>query len=55
MKSHGAPSFRRDVERLFWHEVGRGLTSEDAALTVGVSQAAGSTVVPGTWRHAADL
>lgn len=27
---------------MFWHEVGRGLTSEDAALAVGVSQAAGS-------------
>ncbi|WP_420867563.1 IS30 family transposase [Amycolatopsis rubida] len=26
---------------MFWHEVGRGLTSEDAAVAVGVSQAAG--------------
>lgn len=42
MKSPGAPSLRRDVERLFWREIGRGLTSEDAALAVGVSQAAGS-------------
>ena len=42
MKSPGAPSLRRDVERLFWREIARGLTSEDAANAVGVSQAAGS-------------
>lgn len=42
MKSPGAPSLRRDVERLFWHEIGKGLTSEDAAIAVGASQAAGS-------------
>ncbi len=42
MKSPGAPALRRDVERLFWREIARGLTSEDAALAVGVSQAAGS-------------
>jgi IS30 family transposase len=42
MKSPGAPSLRRDVERLFWHEIAKGLTSEDAALAVGASQAAGS-------------
>jgi IS30 family transposase len=41
MKSPGAPALRRDVERLFWCEIGRGLTSEDAAAAVGVSQAAG--------------
>jgi hypothetical protein len=27
---------------LFWREIARGLTSEDAALAVGVSQAVGS-------------
>lgn len=27
---------------LFWHEITRGLTSEDAAIAVGASQAAGS-------------
>jgi len=42
MKSPGKPSLRRDVERLFWHEIARGLSSEDAALAVGASQAAGS-------------
>jgi IS30 family transposase len=42
MKSPGAPALRRDVERLFWCEIAKGLTSEDAALAVGVSQATGS-------------
>ena len=42
MKSPGAPSLRREVERGFWREIGKGLTSEDAAVAVGVSQAAGS-------------
>ena len=42
MKSPGAPSLRRDVERLFWHEIANGLTSEDAAIAVGASGAAGS-------------
>ena len=42
MKSPGAPSLRRDVERLFWREIVKGLTSEGAALAVGASQAAGS-------------
>src|ERR671910_67151 len=42
MKSPGAPSLRRDVERLFWREIAKGLTSEDAAVAVGASQAAGS-------------
>lgn len=42
MKSPRKPSLRRDVERLFWHEIAKGLTSEEAALAVGASQAAGS-------------
>lgn len=42
MKSPGKPSLRRDVERLFWREVAKGLSSEDAAAAVGVSQAAGT-------------
>ena len=42
MKSPGAPSLRREVEKQFWGEIGRGVTSEDAAVAVGVSQAAGS-------------
>jgi IS30 family transposase len=41
MKSPGAPALRRDVERLFWCEIARGLSSEEAAVAVGVSQAAG--------------
>jgi IS30 family transposase len=42
MKSPGAPSLRRDVERLFWHGIAKGLSSEEAAFGVGASQAAGS-------------
>ncbi|MDI6106084.1 IS30 family transposase [Actinoplanes sp. NEAU-A12] len=42
MKSPGAPALRREVERLFWREIRKGLTCEDAANAVGVSQAAGA-------------
>lgn len=42
MKSPGHPSHRRDVEREFWREIAKGLSSEDAAEAVGVSQALGS-------------
>ena len=42
MKSPGKPSLRRDVERLFWHEIAKGRSSEEAASVVGASQAAGS-------------
>src|SRR4051794_28768159 len=42
MKSPGAPSHRSEVERLFWDEIARGLTSEHAAAAVGVSSAAGA-------------
>ena len=42
MKSPGHPTHRRDVERLFWREIAKGSTSEDAALAVGGSSAAGS-------------
>jgi len=42
LKSPGAPSLRRDVERRFWREIVKGLSSEDAALVVGASSAAGS-------------
>ena len=41
MKSPGAPSLRRDVERAFWRRIAEGLSSEEAALAVGASQAAG--------------
>ena len=40
MKSPGMPSLRRDVERQFWCEIAKGLTSEDAALAVGASRSA---------------
>jgi IS30 family transposase len=42
MKSPGKPSLRRDVERAFWRRIAEGLSSDDAAQSVGVSQAAGS-------------
>ena len=41
MKSPGKPSHRREVERWFWTEIAKGLSSEDAAQAVGVSSAAG--------------
>lgn len=31
MKSPGAPSLRREVEREFWREIAKGLLSEEAA------------------------
>jgi IS30 family transposase len=42
MKSPGAPALRREVEREFWREIAKGVTSEEAAAAVGVSRAAGS-------------
>ncbi len=42
MRSPGAPSHRREVERLFWREIAKGLLAEEAAHAVGVSQAVGS-------------
>ncbi|WP_167552442.1 IS30 family transposase [Cryobacterium flavum] len=42
MKSPGAPSHRREIERAFWVEIARGLSSENAATAVGVSQAVGA-------------
>jgi len=42
MKSPGAPAHRREVEREFWREIGKGLTAEEAALAVGASQAVGA-------------
>lgn len=42
MKSPGKPSLRCDVERLFWREIAKGLTSEEAAIAVGASQATDS-------------
>lgn len=42
MKSPGHPTHRREVERLFWFEIAKGLSSEEAAIAVGASSAAGS-------------
>ena len=42
MKSPGHPTHPREVERLFWRDIAKGLSSTDAALAVGASQAAGS-------------
>jgi IS30 family transposase len=42
MKSPGAPSHRREVEREFWREIAKGLLPEEAAGAVGVSQAVGA-------------
>jgi hypothetical protein len=42
MKSPGAPALRREAERLFWREIASGLGSEDAAVAVGASPAAGT-------------
>ncbi|WP_423918849.1 IS30 family transposase [Candidatus Poriferisodalis sp.] len=42
MRSPGRPPIRRDVERAFWCEIAKGLTSEDAAVACGVSGPVGS-------------
>src|SRR5829696_7271212 len=42
MRSPGAPSHRREVEREFWREIAQGLLPEEAAHAVGASQAVGS-------------
>ena len=42
MRSPGRPPIRRDVERAFWVKIASGMSSEDAAVACGVSQAAGA-------------
>lgn len=42
MKSPGRPSTRREVERQFWRDIAKGLTSEDAAVAVGAEPAVGT-------------
>jgi hypothetical protein len=42
MRSPGRPSLRREVQRAFWREIAKGLTSEQAGVAVGASGAAGS-------------
>ncbi|MFE4024493.1 IS30 family transposase, partial [Streptomyces sp. NPDC059101] len=51
MKSPGRPSTRREIERLFWGEIAKGLTSEDAAVTVGAAPAVGTR----WFRHAGGM
>src|SRR5258708_38949074 len=47
MRSPGAPSHRREIERRFWEQIATGITSEKAAEAVGVSHAVGTRrVVP---------
>jgi putative transposase len=52
MKSPGKPSLRRDVERLFWREIAKGSSSEDAALGRRCVFGGRQPVVQGTWRDA---
>jgi hypothetical protein len=42
MRSPGAPSHWREVERQFWKQIAMGITSEKAAEAVGVSQPVGT-------------
>jgi hypothetical protein len=42
MRSPGAASHRREIERQFWVQIATGITSEKAAEAAGVSQAVGS-------------
>jgi len=42
MRSPGAPSHRREVERQFWAQIATGITSEKAAEAVGVAPAVGT-------------
>ena len=42
MKSPGAPSWRRELEREFWREIRKGRLPREAAAAVGVSQPVGS-------------
>ncbi len=42
MRSPGSPSHRREVERQFWQQIAKGITSEKAAEAVGVSQPVGT-------------
>lgn len=42
MRSPGAPSLRREIERQFWQQIATGITSEKAAEAVGVSPVVGA-------------
>lgn len=42
MRSPGAPSHRNETERRFWEQIKTGITSEKAAMAIGVSPAVGT-------------
>lgn len=42
MRSPGAPSHRREVERQFWQQISTGVSSDRAAQAIGVSQPVGT-------------
>lgn len=46
LRSPGRPYPRKDVERAFWQRIAEGLTSEDAAVAVGVSGPVAADVFP---------
>jgi IS30 family transposase len=41
MRSPGTPPLQREVQRLFWHEIAKGLLPAEAATVVGASQPVG--------------
>lgn len=51
MRSPGRPPVRRDLECAFWGKIAEGLTSEDAAVSCGVSGPVGSR----WFRHAGGM
>ena len=52
MRSPGAPSLRREVERKFWKQSATGVTSEKAAEAVRRIATSRRALVPSSWRHA---
>ncbi len=52
MRSPGAPSLRREVERQFWVQIATGITSERAAETVSGLYRAEVTHQRGPWKSA---
>ena len=52
MRSPGRPTYPARGRAAFWGEIAKGLSTEEAAIAVGVSQAVGQPVVPQRWRHA---
>ncbi len=51
MRSPGRPPVRRDLERAFWSQIVKGLTSEDAAIACGMSAPVGTR----WFRHAGGM